>query len=71
MNKGPSTQYARLSCDWSNGVELRRGRVEPIPVPAPLPHVAVHVVESPGIWQFSTDGVRLPIRIDVKPCMLA
>lgn len=40
------------------------GYLSPLPViPAPLPHIAVHVVEAPGIRLFQTDLLRAGISV--------
>src|SRR4029079_18375196 len=41
------------------------------PVVGPLPHVAEHVVESPGVGFFLPDGVDLALRVPLRPRVAA
>lgn len=60
-----------LSVARSFGICYDLARINFIPIGDPLPSVAVHIVESPGVWSFEARRMSLTASVFIEPSVLA
>src|SRR5262249_49525732 len=69
----PAPDHPVRGRSWPRRIDGRRPLVITgiVPIPTPLPDVAVHVVQAKGVRLLLPDRVRLTARVGRIPCILA
>src|SRR5215475_5579792 len=65
--RGAPAQHAAVTILRTDRINNCFSPIRIVPIPAPLPDIAAHIVEPPGIRSFLADRLHLVIGVSGKP----